>query len=60
MGLAIIYALLVADAHPQIQYVEGWVFNGDEWIQHAWNRINSEEFDLTYQIHCDLNHKMNF
>lgn len=44
-------AFLVADIYPEIEYVEGWVFNGEEWIQHAWNRLDSEEFDLTYQIH---------
>ncbi|MBD2526781.1 hypothetical protein [Nostoc sp. FACHB-133] len=44
-------AFLVADVYPLIEYVEGCIFNGEEWIQHAWNRLNSEEFDLTYQIH---------
>ena len=44
-------AFLVGDVYPEIEYVEGLVFNGEEWIQHAWNRLNGEEFDLTYQIH---------
>ncbi|MDZ8104698.1 MAG: hypothetical protein RM338_03620 [Nostoc sp. DedQUE12a] len=44
-------ALLVADAYPQTEYIEGLIHNGEEWIQHAWNRFNGEEFDLTYQIH---------
>lgn len=44
-------AFLVADVYPQVEYVEGLVFNGEKWISHAWNRLNGEEFDLTYQIH---------
>ncbi len=44
-------ALLVADVYSEIEYVEGWVFNDEEWIHHAWNRKAGEEFDLTYQIH---------
>ncbi|MEH1907603.1 hypothetical protein [Nostoc sp.] len=35
----------------EIQYVEGWAFNGEEWISHVWNRLNGKQFDLTYQIH---------
>ena len=44
-------AFLVADVYPEVEYLEGWVFNHQEWIQHAWNRLNGEQFDLTYQIH---------
>jgi len=34
-----------------VESVEGKIFNDETWIQHAWNRLNGEEFDLTYQIH---------
>ncbi len=44
-------ALLAADVYQQVEYLEGSAFNGDEWIQHAWNRLDGDEFDLTYQIH---------
>ncbi len=44
-------AFLVADLYPEIQYVEGLVFNGQDWISHAWNSLNGDEFDLTYQMH---------
>jgi len=55
-------ACLVADVYPQIEYAEGVLFNGEVWLQHAWNRLDGEEFDLTYQIHfphllyCDRFH----
>lgn len=43
-------AFLIADVYPHVEYIEGRIFN-DEWIQHAWNRLNGEGFDLTYQLH---------
>lgn len=51
IGQCLNNAFLVADVYPLIEYVEDRVFNGEEWIQHAWNQLDSEEFDLTYQIH---------
>ncbi|MHC5778691.1 hypothetical protein [Nostoc sp.] len=44
-------ALLVADIYPEVQYVEGLAFNGERWLAHAWNCLDAEEFDLTFQIH---------
>ena len=44
-------AFLVADVYPQVQYVEGLAFNGERCIPHAWNCVNGDEFDLTFQIH---------
>lgn len=44
-------AFLVADIYPEVQYLEGWAFNGETWIAHAWNCVNGDEFDLTFQIH---------
>jgi hypothetical protein len=34
------------------EYIEGYIWNGKEDVQHAWNRHNGEEFDLTYQLFC--------
>ncbi|MEH1909338.1 hypothetical protein [Nostoc sp.] len=44
-------ALVVADIYPQVEYVEGLAFNGERWLPHAWNCVNGDEFDLTFQIH---------
>lgn len=44
-------ACLISDVYPQVEYVEGLAFNGERWIQHAWNRLDGDEFDLTFQIH---------
>lgn len=44
-------ALLVADIYPEVEYLEGCIFNGETWISHAWNRLDGDEFDLTFQIH---------
>ncbi|MHC5732179.1 MAG: hypothetical protein ACYTXY_50590, partial [Nostoc sp.] len=30
---------------------EGSIFNSQKWISHAWNRLDGNEFDLTYQLH---------
>ncbi|MHC5615462.1 MAG: hypothetical protein ACYTXA_31970 [Nostoc sp.] len=31
--------------------MEGSIFNGEKWLQHAWNRLDGDEFDLTYHLH---------
>ncbi|MHC5724034.1 MAG: hypothetical protein ACYT04_37035 [Nostoc sp.] len=44
-------AFLVGDVYSEVEYVEGCIFNGEKWLQHAWNRLDGDEFDLSYQLH---------
>lgn len=45
------YWLATTFKEHQVEYVEGLVVFGSEIVQHAWNAILGQHFDLTWEYH---------
>ncbi|HYX18332.1 MAG TPA: hypothetical protein VE944_28995 [Nostoc sp.] len=45
-------AIFVANMHSCAEYIEGYAWNDEQWMHHAWNRHKGQEFDVTYQFHA--------
>ncbi|WP_445634512.1 hypothetical protein NSTC745_06335 [Nostoc sp. DSM 114161] len=44
-------ARFVANTFHQFEYLEGYAWNDEEWVHHAWNRYKEQEFDVSYEFY---------